>query len=390
MKLLSRAADLLPPGDPFRLGVLPDLGFALAQSDIPRAEAVLTEAIEGGRAIGDRQLEARAGTRRVFVRLLLDPQVDQQRSLEETEHWLRVFQGSGDEVGLAEARRVVGIIHFWQGRAAVAEEDLKQAIGHAERAGDRRQEAEALRFLPIALLNGPTPVNEAIRRLESISDRALGDRRVDIAVVRVQAELEAMRGRFDTARALIARGKSLARQLGDQVALAAVLRHSGYVEMLDGDPAAAEAEVREGHEILERISDWGHLASHAPDLGEAVYAQGRYDDALRLSESAERITIEGDVDAEIRWRQLRAKVLARRGQMAEAESRAREAVRIASGTDYLDIHAQALFSLSEVLRLADRNAEAVSFIREAFDLCRRKGNVVAEARAGSMLQDLEG
>ena len=51
--LLSRAVDLLPPNDPRRLDLLRDLGMALAQSDIPRAEAVLTEAVEGARAVGD-------------------------------------------------------------------------------------------------------------------------------------------------------------------------------------------------------------------------------------------------------------------------------------------------------------------------------------------------
>lgn len=390
VNLLSRAVDLLPPDDPFRLGILTDLGIALAQSDIPKADAALTEAIEGGRATGDRRLEARAGTRRVFVRLLLDPQISQQLSLEEVERWVGVFEDAGDEAGLAEAKRVVGIIHFWQGRAAVAEEDLEQAIAHAERAGDHRQEAEVLRWMAIVILNGPTPVDEGIRRLESIVDRASSDRRVEIAVTRSRSELEAMRGRLQVARELITRGKALAREVGDQVALAAVLRHSGAVEMLGGNPVAAEAELRAGYEILERISDWGHLASHAPELGDAAYAQGRYDDALRLSEFAEGITISGDEDAEIRWRELRAKVLARRGRLDEAEPLAREAVRIAGGTDYLDLHAHALLGLAEVLRLADRKAEAASAVQAALDLYRLKGNVVAGARATSLLTELGG
>ncbi len=390
VNLLSRAADLLPSDDPFRLGVLSDLGMALAQSDIPRADAVLAEAIEGARGAGDPTLEAHAGTRRVFVRLLLDPQVDQDRSLEEVERWLQVFQDAADEGGMAEARRVVGIIHFWQGQAAVAEEHLERAIAHAERAGDRRQEAEALRWLPVSMLIGPTPVDEAILRLESMIDLDSGDRRVEIAVTRCLAELEAMRGRIEVARELVVRGKALARQLGDRVALAAVLRHSGAIEMLGGNPGAAEAEVREGYEILERISDYGHLASHAPDLGDAVYAQGRYDEALRLSEFAEGITISGDKDAEIRWRQLRARALARRGRTEEAESVAREAIQMAAGTDYLDIHANALLALAEVLRLAGREGAAESAARQARDLYRRKGNVVGEQRVASILEELGG
>ena len=45
--------------------------------------------------------------------------------------------------------------------------------------------------------------------------------------------------------------------------------------------------MRAGYEILERIGDPGHLSNLAPDLGEAPYEQGRYDEALELGELAE-------------------------------------------------------------------------------------------------------
>jgi class 3 adenylate cyclase/tetratricopeptide (TPR) repeat protein len=390
VNLLTRAMDLLPSNDPFRVELLPDLGIALAQSDLARADAVLTEAVQAARATNDRRLEALAGVRRVFVRLLLDPESSQTHSLREAERWVGVFEGLGDDGGLADARRVVGTIHFWQGRAAVAEEDLERAIAHARRVGDARKEAESLRWLATVTLVGPTPAEEGIRRLKAILDRAGGDRRVEVASIRAGAELEAIRGRFEPARNLIARAKTMARELGDQVALAAVLRDSGYVELLAGDPVAAEAELREGYEILERISDWGHLASHAPDLADSLYHQGRYDEALRLTEVGERVTIEGDVDAQVRWRQVRAKILARRGQADQAEALAREAVSAAERTDYLDLTGLAYLSHGEVLGLAGRRTDAASAVRAAVELFRRKGNEVFAARAASLLEELEG
>ncbi|MGH2817544.1 MAG: hypothetical protein ACRDJS_03665 [Actinomycetota bacterium] len=390
VNLLSRAADLFAPGDPSRLEVLPDLGMALAQSDIPRADVVLTEAIEAARAKGDRRLEARAGVRRVFVRLLLDPQISQGQSLMEVERYVRLFEDWADDLGLAEARVLVGTIRMWQGRAAVAEESLERAIAHARRARNRRQEAEALRWLAVVILLGPIPAEEGIRRLESILDQGRGDRRVEIAVTRTRAELEAMRGRFERARELITRAKTLARELGDLVGVAGVLRHSGAVEMLAGDPVGAEKDLRAGYEILDRISDFGHLSSLAPDLGDAVYAQGRHDEAFRLAEGAEKITIKGDVDAGVRWRQLRAKALARLGLYDEAEHHATEAVRLASATDLLNLHAQAMVALTEVLRLAGRKSDAASALKTALDLHQQKGNIVAEARAASPLDELGG
>ena len=388
VNMLSRAVELLSPGDPLRLEVLPDLGIALTQLDIPRADEVLTEAVETARSTGDRRLEARAGVRRVFVRLLLDPETSQALSLQEVERYVGFFEESSDDLGLAEARRLIGTIRFWQGRAALAEENLERAIAHARQAGSRSQEADCLRWLALVISEGPTPTDEGIRRLESILAQGGGDRRVEAAVTAKRGELEAMRGRFEPARKLITQAKSLSRELGDQVALVGVLRDSGYVEMLAAEPTRAEAELREGYEILDRIGDVGHLSSIAPDLGDAVYEQGRYDEAFLLSEIAERITIQGDVDAEVRWRQLRGKTLARRGRHEEAEAVAMEAVRLASNTDYLDLHAHALMGLAEILRLAHREPDAALGASRSPRSAPAKGNLAAEARTASLLADL--
>jgi class 3 adenylate cyclase/tetratricopeptide (TPR) repeat protein len=390
VNLFSRAIDLLPANDPLRLEILPDLGIVLAQADIPRADAVLTDAVEAARAVNDPLLEARAGVRGVFVRLLLDVKADQEASLEEAERYASLFEERNDDLGLSEAFNLIGIICFWQGRAAVGEESLGRAIDHARRAGGRRQEAEGLKWLAIAIQVGPTPVGEGIRRLESILEEGGHDRRVEIAVLRASGVLEANEGRFPKARELIARAKAIAGELGDQVGLAAVLRDSAFIAMLADDPATAESELRTAYEMLERMSDIGHLASFVPDLGDAVYAEGRHDEALRLSEIAEGINIEGDVDANVRWRQLRAKALAQLGRHEEAEALAAEAVRLVARTDYLDLHAHALMALAEVLQLAGRAAEAASAVREALDLYRRKGIVVAAHRAEALLEELGG
>jgi class 3 adenylate cyclase/tetratricopeptide (TPR) repeat protein len=390
VNLFSRAIDLLPADDPLRLEILPDLGIVLAQADIPRADAVLTDAVEAARAVNDPLLEARAGVRGVFVRLLLDVKADQEASLEEAERYASLFEERNDDLGLSEAFNLIGIICFWQGRAAVGEESLGRAIDHARRAGGRRQEAEGLKWLAIAIQVGPTPVGEGIRRLESILEEGGHDRRVEIAVLRASGVLEANEGRFPKARELIARAKAIAGELGDQVGLAAVLRDSAFIAMLADDPATAESELRTAYEMLERMSDIGHLASFVPDLGDAVYAEGRHDEALRLSEIAEGINIEGDVDANVRWRQLRAKALAQLGRHEEAEALAAEAVRLVARTDYLDLHAHALMALAEVLQLAGRAAEAASAVREALDLYRRKGIVVAAHRAEALLEELGG
>ena len=198
-----------------------------------------------------------------------------------------------DDLGVAEALTLVGTIRFWAGRCALAEEDLERANAHARRAGSRAQEGEIARLLTLVISQGPEPVVEGLRRLEAMLEGGLADRKLEVAVASKRAELESMLGRFGPARELATHAKSLAREVGDQIALSRALSDSARVEMLAGSPAAAEEEARASYEILERMGNVGNLASTAPYLGDIVYAQGRYDEAHQLSEFTEGITIEG-------------------------------------------------------------------------------------------------
>jgi tetratricopeptide (TPR) repeat protein len=161
---------------------------------------------------------------------------------------------------------------------------------------------------------------------------------------------------------------------------------AGYIELLAGDAAAAERELRPACEGTERVGELGFLSSIVPLLIDALLAQGSDEEALQLTERwrPERLTVPEDADAQAGWRRVRAKVMARRGELEEAERLAREAVEIASRTDFLDDHADALADLGEVLRLSGRGEESAAARQEALRLYEQKGNIAAAARlAGS-------
>jgi hypothetical protein len=80
-----------------------------------------------------------------------------------------------------------------------------------------------------------------------------------------------------------------------------------------------------------------------------------------------------DAETAIGWRRVRAKVLARRGEPAEGERLAREAIALAARTDYLHYHAQAVADLAEVLRLSGRSKESAAVAKEAIRLYEKKG-----------------
>jgi hypothetical protein len=130
------------------------------------------------------------------------------------------------------------------------------------------------------------------------------------------------------------------------------------------------------------------LSTLAIFLGDAVYAQGRYDEAFGLTQMSREAASPEDVTPQMFWRALRAKVLATRGATSEAESLGRDAVEVGRKADCIDMQGDVLMDLSEVLRLAGRPHAAREAAEEAFSRYRRKGNVVSAGRARAILADL--
>jgi hypothetical protein len=82
----------------------------------------------------------------------------------------------------------------------------------------------------------------------------------------------------------------------------------------------------------------------------------------------------------VKWRSLRALLLAQRGQHGSAEQLAREAVAYAMRTDQPATRADAFADLSEVLERAEHWQGAADAAKQALTLYRRKGNRVMELR----------
>jgi tetratricopeptide (TPR) repeat protein len=162
---------------------------------------------------------------------------------------------------------------------------------------------------------------------------------------------------------------------------------AGAVALLAGDAVAAERLLRPACERLEEVGELGYLSSTAPPLLDALYRQGKDDEALRLSDRwhPDRLTVPEDVDAQVGWRVVRAKLLARRGALAEAERLAREAVELAEATEYVELTADAYAALGDVLRDAGRHGDAEHALRESLRLHEAKGNLVAAAQIRSRL-----
>jgi tetratricopeptide (TPR) repeat protein len=384
--LLERAVGLLPADDRRRLELLPHLGQVLREAgQMAGADSVLSEAVERGLASGARGVAADAAVARADLRFHRPAQsgVGRDDVMREIEVAIPVFEELRDDAGLARALCLAGKLRFWKGEAAAALGDLERAARLALSAGDRALGAEILQYVVSAMHRGPMAVEEALGRFEEIRLRAGMNRRFEVALLAHRAQLEAMRGRFDVARDLVLQAKVSAQEYGLQVLLdshTAVI--GGSIELLAGEAAAAERELRPACEGLERVGELGFLASAAPLLADALFMQGRDEEGLEVTErwTPERLTAPEDADAQVGWRRVRAKLLARRGDFEEAERLGREATAIASATDFLPLRADAVADLAVVLRLAGRPEEAAAATREAIRLYEWKGNIAAAAR----------
>jgi tetratricopeptide (TPR) repeat protein len=260
-------------------------------------------------------------------------------------------------------------------------------IEHAEAAGDAVMQARALPWLAVCAEYGPTPVADAIKTCEEILGRAGKDRKSEANTLRVLAHLEAMRGNFERARELYGQVKAILEELGWKriAALAALV--SGNVEMLGGDAIAAERELRHSYELLHELGEKNYISTIAGDLAEALYQQGRYDEAIRYSETCEELGSADDIASQVRWRCVRGKVGARRGEFEQAESLVGDALSLIRRSDDLNSQGDTLMDLAEVLGLAGKPETATLATAEAQELYERKGNVVSARRAQKLLQD---
>jgi tetratricopeptide (TPR) repeat protein len=263
---------------------------------------------------------------------------------------------------------------------------LERALEHAERAGDRQQVRLVLTHLARTSLEGPLPAEEGIQRLASLAGRLPQDQTLAALTDTMRAPLEAMRGRFGTARQLYLGAHETLEELGRSLLLANVRLDSALVELLAGDAEAAEREVRAGLETLEAIGEANLLPSMAAFAGEALLAQGRLDEADAQAARSEELSSPEDVFSQVEWRALRASLWARTGRADEAVVVASEAVALMEGGDALHIKAGALTALAEAQAASGHPAEAAAAFAEAASLYGRKGNIVLSDAARAAAQ----
>jgi class 3 adenylate cyclase/tetratricopeptide (TPR) repeat protein len=392
--LLSRAVALLAEGGTAsRLEPLVELGMALIRGgETARAEQVLADARRTVVGEGDERAEARMRILELHLKRLIDPLWWAEHGRRAAAQVLTVFQRLGDDLDTAKAWHLLGKVHSDRGEQAAAAEALEHALELAQRAGDGGVEAWIRYWLLQAAVFGPTPCERVIARARDDLEwsRAHDNRALEGSTLGRMGEMLARAGQAAEAHDAFAEARRLFDELGLPVHVAYLAISTTGVEPLASDPVAAERELRSALAFFDQIGAKHIQATVLPMLAATLVAQDRLQEAISLTERAEALTAPDDLDGQVKLRTARALALAGRGERAEAERLAREAVEMAAASDTVVLHADALSCLGEVLLGAEAPTEAVPPLERALALYEAKGDVVSAARRRATLRRLAG
>jgi tetratricopeptide (TPR) repeat protein len=380
--LLGRAAALLKSDDATRVEMLPALGETLiGVGDFASARSVLLEARNLADCLGKPRIKAASQLVEMLLRLRGGgSRYGADEALPTAPELIPLLERENAHSELATAWRLVAHVHGKAGQYRLASEAAARSISHARTAGDESLVAKVAYVLADTALLGSTPVPQAITQCEELIADGLANRQVECKVMRVLAQLRAMNGELETARALYRKSRALLRDLGQQGTAASSGIDVALVELLGGDLGLAEREIRSDLEFLAKAGESYYLSTMTALLSRLVRDQGRDAEALELSRAAEQAADEDDFDSQALWRATRAPIIARAGDLAGAEMLACDAVKLVRHSEAPLLQADALAELAAILKIADRLSEARAAIEEAIALYDAKGNLVSAAR----------
>jgi class 3 adenylate cyclase/tetratricopeptide (TPR) repeat protein len=386
LNLIDRALALVPEGEidvaleVDRLDVL----FFAGQARVAYDSA--GELAERASSSGYRPAEVTARIEEALFRQFAEPEGATDRLERLIQEALPELEEAGDSLALFVAHRARGFVAHMRGRMDDEREALDQAVLFARRLGPPHYEASLLPGLGASRFHGTTPLLDVI----AWSDEQTAAGRSHPGIEINQALALAMLGRFDEARA---RSKALREELearGTSVSLSLTLAmQAPEIERFAGDLPKALEFSKLGCAMFEEAGERSWLSTALGFAGQAYCELGDLDNAMESANRAAELGASDDVVTQMLVRQVRAKVLARRGNLEEAERLAREATELGDTVDMPAATGEAYEDLGHVLYLAGKMAEAERAVERAVEFYDAKGAVAMSERARRMLATAE-
>jgi predicted ATPase/DNA-binding SARP family transcriptional activator len=384
---LERALDLHRSEDALRAELLWLLAGLLQEiGDLAQAEDTLATGLRIAGAAGDSGLAARIRIRRADVRVTRGALAETQ-ALDECIAAAATLEGAGDLDGLAEALAVIGKLRYWL-RDRSDQEALERAVILARESGNHAAAVRAFEWLSVTYCDLRVSTDLAIERLERLLVEAADEPRAEAGIRTSLAWLYGFAGRFTEARSELARsGAIFSADFAFTLEWAGCAVIAGSIELMAGDPGAAERTLRPAYDALRAMGDKGYLPGTAHYLASSLYEQGRYDEAQQIVAEARASFGTSHQIAEATVGLVAAKLHARSGEFDRAERLALEGRRHLGALDarYLG---EALLVHGEVLELAGKLEEAAEVFGKALALYGDRRAIPLAKQARMRLEQL--
>src|SRR6266516_325788 len=241
-KILHQDSSLERPTTPAGMGTwLPGerqvaLSLALAEvhlvlGQFGQAQAMLRNIIDAGDAFAAHA----ARLEHARVQFIIGPDPVPLSQIED-EALAAAEYFKADDAARARAAFLLGCVRMREGRMTDAEAAFRDSMARADRAGHMRERLAARWMVGEVLVNGPTPVRDALQRVEQLA----ADLGMEVpGLLLHRAVLSAMEGRFDDARGRVQRARTVTvDEMRAPRLLVFVEAASASVELMAGDVEA--------------------------------------------------------------------------------------------------------------------------------------------------------
>jgi tetratricopeptide (TPR) repeat protein len=251
---LERALAAGPADQWLRADLLRLIGTVLcAAGDFEQARITLGQAREAAEAAGATSVQARIRVLQAEIHVAQGGTLAE--ALAACEAAMPLLE-AGDLEGMADAWLLVGKLRLWRGDDPVrTDQALERAADCARRSANRRAEQESANRLAYNLFVLPIPADEAVSRAESLLQAASGDSWAEALILHPLSWLYTYAGRFADARAALARSQSVFAGAGARFDWAIHSVQAGRIELIAGDPAAAERDMTAGFDALRALAN---------------------------------------------------------------------------------------------------------------------------------------
>lgn len=338
--------------------VLQDIG------DLTGAAQVLKEALRAADVASDAVLDARLSVVLADVRVMLG-EVTEADALAVCEAAAARIEAAHDSHGLSDALVVVGKLGFWC-RDPSHREMLERAAALGRDCGNRAAELLSAEWLAASLHDLDIPTDVAIARQEHLLASVTGEPRAEAGVLAPLAWNYGFAGRFEEARAALARSEAIyVADFGWTLDWAGCAMNAGAIELMAGDPKAAESALRPAYDALRAMGEANYVVDTAYYLIASLCEQRRHDEARQVVDETRSLPAPGGF-TEAAWMLAAARVEAHSGNDAEAERLASEGCRrLAASSRWFG---QGLLTLGEVLQVGGKLEASSAAFQRALDL----------------------